>query len=321
VPRWLRSPVATGNSLSAKKALSGLSSAPDTAESDPARSGIVLLESSHVETQELGPLAKVPAFAPVVIKLLRLFDRDNVEQAEITRLVAADTALTGEILGVVNSPLYAVRVKISDPGHGVAMLGVSQMKALATALALRALLSGSPKTAIVRRFWKHSVASAAIAQELAPWFEVDRGAGYVAAILHDLGRIGLLAAYGDAYGDLATNAHQSVEEILSIEQERFGMDHCAAGLLLSKAWGLPDLLQGCIADHHRQETAPGVLGLIQLSCRLADAFMFQSIFYRNRLSAADTIQPFLPAGLTEEPTAVLERMELAAFQTIESFDF
>ena len=318
MPRWLRNLV-LDNTPSAAKALAGLSAG--AGEPVPACSGVTLLEKSCIETPELGPLAKLPPFAPVVIRLLRLFDRGDPDQAEVASLVEADPALTAEILGVVNSPLYPIRGSITSPAHGVAMLGTDHMKGLATTLAMRTIMSSSPRVGIVRRFWKHSVASAAIAQELGPWFGVDKGLGYTTAVMHDLGRIGLLAAHGEAYGRLATSTHQSVEEILAVEQAEFGMDHCAAGLLLSRAWGLPQVFQDVVGHHHADGSDHGVVGLVHLACRLADAFMFQSILHRDPRTPAEMVQTCTPERLHEKLTGTLEHLKLTTFETIESFDF
>ena len=59
-----------------------------------------------METVELGPLAKLPPFAPVVISLLRLFDRDDVNIESVASLVESDPAIASELLGVANSPLF-----------------------------------------------------------------------------------------------------------------------------------------------------------------------------------------------------------------------
>lgn len=315
--RWLRS-LGLEKPLSAKKALSGLDSEPR--DTNPAKPGVMLLENSRVESEELGPLAKLPPFAPVVVRLLRLFDEDDVDQLEIVRLVEADPALTGEILGVVNSPLYAIRGKVSSPAHGVAMLGVTQMRALATTLAMRTLISGSPKMSVVRRFWKHSVATAAIAQELGPRFGVEKGLGYTAAMVHDLGRIGLLAAHGQAYDALAAIVHASADEVLEAECTQFGMDHCKAGLLLSRAWGLPEPLQGAIAHHHGQGSDAKLVALIQLCCRMAHAFQFQSILDRDERTPGDIVQALVPE-MHEELAERLENLKTAAVKMIDSFEF
>jgi putative nucleotidyltransferase with HDIG domain len=318
MPSWLRNLV-LDRTPSAAKALSGLNT--DAKEPDATASGTTLLEKGRIETPELGPLAKLPPFAPVVIRLLRLFDRDDPDQTEIGALVEGDPALTAEILAVVNSPLYPTRTSITSPSHGVVMLGTDQMKALATTLAMRTMLSGSPRVGIVRRFWKHSVASAAIAQELAPAFGVEKGLGYTAAVMHDLGRIGLLSAHGEEYARLATSTHQSVEEILAVERAQFGMDHCNAGLLLARAWGLPQVFQDSVEHHHNAGGDHGAVGLVHLACRLADAFMFQSVLHRETLTPAETVETCVSKRLHEDLTGRLEQLKLTTFETIESLDF
>jgi hypothetical protein len=119
---------------------------------DSAR-GAEILESSNVETEELGPLAKLPPFRPVVISLVRLFDRDDVNNEEIAALVRSDPAIASELLGVVNSPLFGLRQNVLSELHAVSLLGVDRIKSLAATLAARSLMQGGPRTPVVRRFW------------------------------------------------------------------------------------------------------------------------------------------------------------------------
>src|ERR1039457_3489326 len=55
-----------------------------------------------VEDPAQGRLAQLLPFSPVVISLLRLFDRDDVDLAEITRLISSDAAISAELLTLVN---------------------------------------------------------------------------------------------------------------------------------------------------------------------------------------------------------------------------
>jgi HD-like signal output (HDOD) protein len=48
-------------------------------------------------------LAQLPPFNPVVISLLRLFDRDDAELSEISRLISSDAALSAELLIMVSA--------------------------------------------------------------------------------------------------------------------------------------------------------------------------------------------------------------------------
>ena len=318
MPSWLDNPI-PDNPPPAAKALSCTNA--EGMETTPGSSGAPLLKASRAETPDPGRLAQLVPFAPVALRLLRLFDADDAEQAGISRLVEADPALTAEILSIVNSALYPIRGKITSPAHGVAMLGLDMIKALTTTLAMRAMLSGSPRIDIVRRFWRHSIGSAAIAHELAPWFGVDTGLAYVAAVVHDIGRIGLLALDGEAYSRLATASYQTVEEILEVERVEFGMDHSSAGLLLSQAWGFPETLRNTIANHHQHCRDRSVVGLIQLACGLADAFMFQSIQHRDQCTPAEAMQTCVSEQMQEDRQSVLERLELISLKTIEAFDF
>jgi len=142
-----------------------------------------LLERHRVETAELGPLAKLPPFAPVVISLLRLCDREGSRGA------------------------------ITSPALAIGLLGTEHTKSLATTLALRSMMKGAPRTAVVRRLWIHSVATAAIAQEFAAAFEVPKNLAHIAGILHDLGRMGLLAAHPAEYTRLALAARNTEADI------------------------------------------------------------------------------------------------------------
>jgi HD-like signal output (HDOD) protein len=156
---------------------------------------------------------------------------------------------------------------------------------------------------------------------LAPSFGVDKGLAYTTAVVHDLDRIGLLAAHGEAHGHLATSTHQSVEEILAIEQAQFGMDHCSAGLLLSRAWGLPRVFQNAVRYHHTDGGDDGVLGLVRVACRLADSFMFQAILHQNPGAPAEILQTRVAKGLPEDLTGPVEHLKLTTFETIEPLDF
>src|ERR1022692_2570637 len=75
-----------------------------------------------VEDQAQVRLAQLPPFSPVVISLLRLFDRDDVDLAEITRLISSDAAISAELLTLVNSPLFAMRVSVDDVAHAVPLV-------------------------------------------------------------------------------------------------------------------------------------------------------------------------------------------------------
>jgi putative nucleotidyltransferase with HDIG domain len=281
--------------------------------------GAELLES-RVETAELGPLAKLPPFAPVVMSLVRLFDRDDVKIDAVASLIESDPAIASELLAVANSPLFGFSGAITSPGHAITLLGIERTKSLATTLAMRSMMRGAPQTPVVRRFWTHSMATAAIAQEFAAAFGVPGGLAHVAGITHDLGRLGLLAAHPTEYVRLALATYNSEGDIRAVEQTQFGMDHCHAGALLAKAWGLPKAL--CVtAEHHHEASANrGLPTLIHLSCRLADDLMFQAIRHKDPRDPPATIAACAPEAIRGGLADRVETAKVNALKMIESLD-
>jgi HD-like signal output (HDOD) protein len=173
-----------------------------------------MLEKAEVETAQLGALAKLPAFGPVAVSLMRLFDRDDLEICEIAQLIASDVALASELLALANSPLFGLQTSIGDLQHAITVLGTERTKALATVLAVRSMLNNAPKTPILRRIWRHGLATAVIAKELATSYGLSKNLALVAGIIHDLGRLALLAANPQEYAPLATQTHENTESVL-----------------------------------------------------------------------------------------------------------
>lgn len=298
-----------------------LAGIPDDPQEEDTSRGTLILESTHVETVELGDLAKLPPFRPVAITLVRLFDREDVKIEEIATLVQSDPSMASELLAVVNSPLFALQRQVTSPLHAISLLGVERTKSLAATLAMRSLMQGAPRTPVVRRFWVHSIATATIARHFAGVYRAEPELSHVAALMHDLGRTGLLAAYPEEYTRLALAAHENAEEILAAEEAAFGMDHCHAGALLAKAWNLPRSLLEVAAHHHGLHSGKPGTALVQLACRLADDFMYQSIHRRDVQKPEETIRQVAPHGLRATLLKELESVSAAIDSAIKGLDF
>jgi putative nucleotidyltransferase with HDIG domain len=298
------------------QALEETGASPAPAPGDPG-----ITAGTDLDDTELGPLAKLPPFRPVVIGLLRMLDREDAPIGDIARLVESDAALVGQLLALVNSPLFGVRGTVASAAHGVSLLGIERTRSLVATLAMRALMVGAPRTPVVRRFWMHSTACAAIARELAPCFGIQKDQAHIAAMMHDLGRMGLLAGHTEEYTVLALSAWETVDQILDAEREQFGMDHCQAGAKLAEAWGLPKILQRVAAHHHAKPALRDALSLVQLSCRLADDYMFQAILQRGSHKPAQTIEWYAPADLQERLIAKTGELQTQAIESIQALDF
>jgi putative nucleotidyltransferase with HDIG domain len=273
------------------------------------------------ENEGLGVLDKLPPFGPVVIRLLHLCEQRDVELAEVVRLVESDPVMASEVLALVNSPLFAVSGPVTSPGHAVTMLGVDRTRALTTSLAVRFMAQRIPDKNMFRRVWRHSLATAVVARRVAGAFQVDENLVHTAATLHDLGRLGLMAAYKGAYMRLATKSYETREDIITAEEAQFGMSHCKAGGLIARAWGFPETLQTVIAHHHERPAQRDVFSLVQTSCELAGSLGFESIHCWDVDKPASVIQARVPSGCRDEVLAVLDNIQNTINAHVEELDF
>ena len=285
--------------------------------------GSRLLEAPALMVRPTAPvyqaLTNLPPFGPVVVSLMQTFDRDEAGPAEISRLIEADPSLASEVMACANSALFGMSTTVTTLTQAIMLLGLDRVRALSSVIALRTMMEGAPKAPPLRRCWKHSIACGLIARELAPAYQVSREQAYTAGILHDVGRLGLLACYPNKYGRLCCMMHENLSDILATETSWFQTNHCHAGLFLVSSWHLPKLFQVAVSLHHMRSNGHGIGPLMQMSCLLADALDLDAIRYKLPKQAA--VLAMLPAEVRPQIEPKLAGIEQAVMNWIRAFDF
>jgi HD-like signal output (HDOD) protein len=223
-----------------------------------------------------GLLARIPAFPPIVLRLLDVLARDDVEIKELVALISSDPAFSAQILRVANSPLFGFRSQIDSLQSALVLLGLKRVRALSMTVATANHMKAALRIEELSRCWRHMLACALLTEELARCCSVFEERAYTAGLLHDVGRLGLLLAYPAEYAELLRSADVNVIELLDYEKEKLGMDHCEAGRMLASHWNLPADFQIIAARHHDPQAGSEVdlLTLVHLGCKLADSLGF-----------------------------------------------
>src|SRR5947207_5494854 len=105
----------------------------------------------------LGALDKLPPFSPVLTRLLATLADEDVSFGELAAIIETDAVLTGNVLRVVNSPLYGRRSSITSVRHAVAILGAVKTRNLVLSLSLSKTWarSGVPRRWTMSQFNLH----------------------------------------------------------------------------------------------------------------------------------------------------------------------
>lgn len=244
----------------------------------------------------LKSLQRLKPFPPVVAELMRMVSDEGVGFKEVSELVRSDAAVSADVLRVANSPLLGSRGEVNSILHGVVLLGVDRLKGLILTAALRNFLNPALETPALLRCWRHNLACGILCEELAPAYFLPKDPCYTAGLLHDVGRLALLAAYPADYAgmlDMAERYHVDLDEC---ERGVFGLDHCEAGQWLVREWKFPDEFLEITGLHHKEPSNGRVNNatVVPLACQMADALGFGVTGAEATITVA-SIEARLPA--------------------------
>ena len=220
---------------------------------------------------------RLPPFPQVALQLLQMANNENVQLHQLSNLISSDPAFASEVLTIANSLLYAPRFPASSVLQAIAVLGANNLQGLCLTVGVRAFMGKTLKQPAMRAIWRHTLACALIADQLASVGFMDRDIAYTSGVMHDIGRLALAVIRPKEYSLLLGSHSGPPASILEAEREIFGWDHCEAGRQLIIDWKLPAEFEAIVAEHHAPRQKDGswnMADLINVSCRMADTAGF-----------------------------------------------
>jgi putative nucleotidyltransferase with HDIG domain len=219
-------------------------------------------------------IARLPAMPQILIKLLAHLQADDLGMTELAALVATDAGMTGKILTVANSSAYHRSSRQASLEQSMMALGTDMIKILVIGDSVFQTFSSFPNSGAtdLRGFWKHSLATAVLAREIARRIGYAQPEeAYLAGLLHNVGRLALLATAPKeyAYNFLA----QDDEDLCAVEQRTLQITHAEAGAWLIERWQLDSFLADAVLYHHepseRLEAAHPLIRILRTAHVLA----------------------------------------------------
>jgi putative nucleotidyltransferase with HDIG domain len=211
------------------------------------------------------------------MRVLRLVNDPNVPLGQLSSVISADAAFCSEVLAIANSALVAPRFPVTNIMHATAVLGASRLNAICLTIGVRTYMGKLLNRPAMHGIWRHNLATALIAEQIATSSHMDPAVAYTSGILHDIGRLALVIIRPTEYCELVESHVGSASSIVIRERELFGFDHCQIGGQLAKDWKLPEQFFP-VAEQHHQPVDSGDLSsmttLIKMSCMIADSLGF-----------------------------------------------
>jgi putative nucleotidyltransferase with HDIG domain len=220
---------------------------------------------------------RIRPFPQIAIRMAQISGKENVQLHQLSELILSDPAFASEVLTIANSALYSPRFPSSTIIQAITVLGANNLQGICLTVAARAYLGKALDQPAMCTIWRHNMACALLAEQLATVGFIDKDLAYTCGIMHDIGRLALATIRPKEYAQLLSTHKGTPQSILEREQEIFGWNHCDLGQRLVHEWNLPGEFEPIVSAHHRTRPQNGnwqLPELIDMSCRMADAAGF-----------------------------------------------
>ncbi|HTD02315.1 HDOD domain-containing protein [Undibacterium sp.] len=186
-----------------------------------------------------------------LLKLMEQCQSEEVGVAELSRLIAQDTAMTAKMLAVANSSAYHRNGPSNGLDPALQAIGTEMIKTIVINESVSQIFDklSQPGSTDLRGFWSHSVQSGVTAKVIALKTGYSNPEeAYLAGLLHDVGRLALFAILPKEY---AFNFFAADDDSLcAVEERTLQTTHAEVGSWLIEQWSLDSFIADSVLYHH-----------------------------------------------------------------------
>ena len=227
----------------------------------------------------------IPLLPDVAVRVVRIGTAKTANAQLLADIISADATLAMYVLRIVASPAKRAATPIASLQHAVAWLGIDEVANIAFTLALQGkLLHVKGQHRRARRLWRHSLASALWARQLAHRLSRDTGTSYLCGLLHNIGKVVTLGTIYDAI-------ERDGIPLCGEDYDRL-IEHCYRdiGAAVVAAWSLPEPVPQ-VLTHWEDYAAAGDLqwqaNVVNLAHKLADHTLHEPCMLKRDELMAD----------------------------------
>jgi HD-like signal output (HDOD) protein/CheY-like chemotaxis protein len=200
-------------------------------------------------------MGTLPSLPSLYFEVMKELGSPETTLDQVGATIAKDPGMTAKILQLVNSAFFGLCRQISDPTEAVLQLGLETIKSLVLGIHVFSELEAAKNGPFsVDELWRHSLSTARTARRIAQLERQEKRIieeSFTAGLLHDIGRLVLLANLSAQYSEAFENAQKNGITLEEAEQSVFGAAHPEVGGYLLGLWGLPiSLVEAAVYHHH-----------------------------------------------------------------------
>ena len=216
----------------------------------------------------------LPPFPLTVTKVLQMLKDPKVRPEAIAEAIKYDQSIASNVLRLCNSSYFGLNRTIVSLREAVVFVGLKKLKKIM-------VLSGTQKyfdnenpgyESHKGELWTHVLAVSILAGKLDETIKVrDKDELFIAALMHDVGKLVLTEFVRDSYGDIKKIVDQGKLSFLEAEKDVLGMDHAEIGARIIESWKFSDEVVSAVRKHHSpfEENDSKIVNAVRLADTLA----------------------------------------------------
>lgn len=189
-----------------------------------------------------------PALSESVVRIQSMATSEKESISSVTNEILKDVALTNKLLRLVNSAHYARGNSIGTVSRAVTLVGFNGIRNMALSLVLLEHMQDKANAQLLKEEFLRALMAGSIAAELGAT-STEGEEAFIGALFQNLGRMLSQFYFPEESASiraLVQAARNPITEELA-SSKVLGISFEALGLGVSKAWGLPESIQRCIA--------------------------------------------------------------------------
>jgi len=187
---------------------------------------------------------ELPQLPATNMAVIAMAGRPNVEVAELVKRIASDVYLATELLKMSNSVLYATRVQAETVQDAVMRIGLRGLRRLVLAVSMKGVLRSKSLARYSEEIWRQAFSMGSIARAIAPFVGASPDRAFLLGLLHDVGKVALLAVLSDEVQCASDLSPPMVGRV-------FSEFHEIVGGMLARKWKLSEELASVASCHHK----------------------------------------------------------------------
>lgn len=186
----------------------------------------------------------------VAIKILDLTSNPDAQLKDYADVVKTDPSLSGRLLKLANSAVFAQRRAVTTIDRACLILGIERLRSISLGFHLSRAAAGDKSAAMARALWGQSLLRAFLAAELArAYVPAHASEAFVIGLMMDAGIPLMPRLIGQGYEKLYKEAG-APGRLYRAEVESLPVTHVDVIAAVAALWKLPELLARPLELHH-----------------------------------------------------------------------